>query len=86
MRQAGRNKLEHKLPQYSMHHVYMVMCSSIQRNSRDLVYKDKQRIYRFKFCQNRAGKSVKQFILNCHMEKVFSKQVKFIGGSGEAAK
>ena len=30
-RQAGRNKLKHKLPQYAMHHVYMVMCSSIQK-------------------------------------------------------
>ena len=31
-KQAGQNKLKHKLLQYTMHHVYMVMCSSIQRN------------------------------------------------------
>ena len=49
-----------------MHHVYMVMCSSIQRNRSILgssIQSSILRIYKFQFCQNRAVKQVIYFEL-----------------------
>ena len=59
-RQAGRNQLKHKLPQYTM---FIWSCVLVYRETGvywDLVYKDKQQYT--EFCKNRAGKSVKQVI------------------------